>query len=56
MIKKHINKNNKMFSIFKLYEKIKSFFTKVEEVEEYCCQECPSIEQYMWMDKMHITI
>ena len=51
MIKKHINKNNKMFSIFKLYKKIKSFFTKVEEVEEYCCQECPSIEKYKWMDE-----
>lgn len=56
MIKKHINKNNKMFSIFKIYTKIKSFFTKVEEVEEYCCQECPSIEMYNEMDEIYARL
>ena len=54
MIKYHINRITRCSPYSNIYKKIKSFFTKVEEVEEveeYCCQECPSIEQYNWMDE-----
>ena len=33
-----------------LYKQLKSFFTSEEKLT-YCCQECPSIEQYKWMDE-----
>ena len=37
--------------IKRLFNNFTSFFTIKEEEPTYCCQECPSIEQYNWMDE-----